>query len=147
MAIDLKRGLALFACCAVICASAAAATPSETVSAFHAAIHAGDKERALALMSPAVMIYESGYVERTRDEYANHHLAADIAFSKATTRKVLRHSERVDGAVATVLDETETSGAFKGKPVHSFSVETVLLEKQGDGWVIVHVHWSSRKVK
>jgi len=147
MAIDFKRGLALFACCAMICAGAAAATPSDAVSAFHAAIHAGDKDRALALMSPAVMIYESGYVERTRDEYANHHLAADIAFSKATTRKVLRHSERVDGAVATVLDETETSGVFKGKPVHSFGVETTVLEKQGDGWVIVHVHWSSRKAK
>ena len=147
MAIDPKRHLALFACCAVIGAGAAAATPSDAVSAFHAAIHAGDKDKALALMSPAVMIYESGYVERTRDEYANHHLAADIAFSKVTTRKVLRHSERVDGAVATVLDETETSGAFKGKTVHSFGVETAVLEKQGDGWVIVHVHWSSRKVK
>lgn len=147
MAIDPKRRLALFACCALISAGAAAATPSDAVNAFHAALHGGDKDRALALMSPAVMIYESGYVERTRDEYANHHLTADIAFAKATTRKVLRHSERVDGAVATVLDETETSGAFKGKPVHSFGVETAVLEKQGDGWVIVHVHWSSRKAK
>ncbi|UUZ46830.1 hypothetical protein LP420_23980 [Massilia sp. B-10] len=55
-------------------AAALAATPSETVTAFHAAIHAGDKERALALMSPDIMIYESGYVGRSRDEYASHHL-------------------------------------------------------------------------
>lgn len=150
MDIDRKRAMrsiALFAGCALLGAGAAAATPSETVSAFHAAIHAGDKDKALALMSPGVMIFESGYVERSRGEYANHHLAADIAFGKATTRKVLRHSERVDGAMATVLDETETSGTVKGKPVHSFGVETAVLEKQGDGWVIVHVHWSSRKAK
>lgn len=137
----------LIVCCALLSGPAAAATPSETVTAFHAAIHAGDRDKALALMSPAVMIFESGYVERSRDEYANHHLNDDIAFSKATARKVLRHSERIDGAMATVLDETETSGTFKGKPIHSFGVETVMLEKQGDGWVIVHVHWSSRKPK
>jgi len=124
-----------------------AGTPSEAVSAFHAALHAGDKATALAALSPAIVIYESGFVERTRDEYASHHLASDMEFSKATTRKVLRHSERIDGAMATVMEETETTGSFKGKPVHSMGVETALLEKKNDQWTIVHVHWSSRKVK
>lgn len=146
MAIEMKK-TALFVCAALLGAGALAATPSETVTAFHAAIHAGDKERALALMSPDIMIYESGHVERSRDEYASHHLAGDIEFGKATTRKVLKHTERVDGAIATVLEETETSGALKGKAIHAFGVETALLEKKGDGWVIVHVHWSSRKAK
>lgn len=138
---------AAFALLALAGAQAWAATPSDTVSAFHAAIHAGDKTRALALLSPAIVIYEAGHVERSRDEYASHHLGSDMEFGKAVTRKVLKHSERIDGNLAMVMEETETIGKFKDKPVHSFGVETAILEKQGDGWVIVHVHWSSRKPK
>lgn len=132
---------------ALLSGGALAATPGDTVSAFHAAVGAGDKNKALALISPTIVIYESGYVERSREEYANHHLASDMEFNKAVTRKVLKHTERVDGNISTVLEETETTGAYKGKPVHSFGVETALLEKKGDDWVIVHVHWSSRKAK
>ncbi len=132
---------------ALACMQAWGATPSETVSAFHAAIQAGDKVKALELLSPSIVIYESGYVERSRDEYASHHLGSDMEFGKAVSRKVLKHSERVDGNVAMVMEETETTGKFKDKPVHSFGVETAILEKKGDGWVIVHVHWSSRKAK
>lgn len=136
-----------FAAVALFSVSAWAATPSETVAAFHGALHAGDKDKALALLSAQVLIYESGYVEHSRDEYAHHHLAGDIEFAKVTTRRVLKHRERIDGNIATVLEETETTGTAKGKPVHSFGVETVMLEKKGDDWVIVHVHWSSRKAK
>ncbi len=141
------KKITAFAVLALLGVQAWAATPSETVTAFHAAIHAGDKARALELLSPSIVIYESGHVERSRDEYASHHLGSDMEFGKAVTRKVLKHSERVDGNVAMVMEETETTGKFKDKPVHSFGVETAILEKKGDGWVIVHVHWSSRKAK
>lgn len=141
------KKLASFAALLLASASTFAATPSETVTAFHAAIHAGDKAKALELLSPDIVIYESGHVERSRDEYANHHLGADMEFAKATKRKVIKHSERIAGNLATVLEETETRGQFKGKPVGSLGVETAVLEKKGDGWVIVHVHWSSRKTK
>lgn len=136
---------ALFAVMAAVGMNAFAAGPSDTVSAFHAAISAGDKTRALAMLSPTITIYESGHVERSRDEYANHHLSADMDFAKGVTRKVLKHTERVDGNIAMVLEETQTSGSFKGKPVQSMGVETAVLEKKGEDWVIVHVHWSSRK--
>lgn len=138
---------ALFALIAAFGMNAFAATPSETVAAFHAAITAGDKAKALALLSPSIVIYEAGHVERSRDEYASHHLGGDIEFAKGVTRKVLKHSERVDGNVAMVLQETETSSSVRGKPVHSFGVETSVLEKKGDDWVIAHVHWSSRRAK
>ena len=124
-----------------------AATPSETVASFHAALRTGDKAKALELLSPAIVLYESGYVERSRDEYASHHLSSDMEFAKVTTRTVLKHTERVEGNVGLVMEETETKGAFQGKPVNSFGVETAVLEKKGDGWVIAHVHWSSRKPK
>lgn len=126
-------------------AGAWAATPSETVTSFHAAITAGERDKALALLSPTVVIYESGHVERSREEYAKGHLGSDMEFSKQMTRKVLKHSEQVMGNVAVVLDETETSGTYKGKQITSAGVETAVLEKRGDGWIITHVHWSSRK--
>jgi ketosteroid isomerase-like protein len=119
----------------------------DTVTAFHAALHAGQKDKALGYMAPTVLIYESGHVERSRDEYASHHLGADMEFAKSTTRKVLRHTVKEHGDMAVVVEETETSGSFKGKDVASFGTETVLLERKDGKWQIAHVHWSSRKAK
>lgn len=124
-----------------------AATPKETVAAFHQALESGDKDRALSFLSPEVAIYEGGHVERSRDEYAQHHLGGDMEFASATTRKLLKQSERIDGNTAIVWEETETTGTSRGKPVHAFGTGTVVLEKKGDAWKIVHVHWSSRKAK
>lgn len=126
---------------------ALAATPLETVNAFHAALASGDGARALAMLSPQVAIYEAGYVERSRDEYAGHHLGGDMAFAKSTARKVHKQAERIDGNTAVVWEETETTGSSNGKPVHAFGTGTMVLEKKGADWSIVHVHWSSRKAK
>lgn len=45
-----------------------------------------------------------------------------------------------------VLTRSETRGEFKGKPVASKGTETLVLERRGDAWLIVHVHWSSQKL-
>ena len=122
-----------------------AATASDTVDAFHAALHVGDKEAALAILAPDVTIFESGYVERSRAEYAAHHLADDMAFAKAVKRRVLRKNEKVANDQTVLWEESETTGQFKGKNVHSFGTETTTLVKAGERWTIVHIHWSSRK--
>lgn len=139
--------LAAFALLAAIGASSYAADPKEVLQAFHAALAAGDKAKAIALLAPDVAIYESGFVERSRAEYENHHLSHDIEFARTATRKVLRQSERVDGNLAVIWKETETSGSSRGKELRLLGTETALLEKKGDAWSIVHVHWSSRKAK
>lgn len=126
-------------------AASAASSPKDALASFHAALVAGDKARVLELMAPDVAIYESGRVERSRDEYASHHLGGDMEFAKTATRKVLRQSERADGNMAVIWQETETSGTSRGKPIHVFGTETALLEKNEGAWRIVHVHWSSRK--
>lgn len=128
-------------------ASGFAASPKETLAAFHEALNSGDKAKALALLSPEIAIYEAGYVERSRDEYASHHLGGDMEFAKSSTRKVLKQTERIDGNTAIVWEETETTGTSRGKPVHAFGTGTAVLEKKGDAWLIVHIHWSSRKAK
>lgn len=131
----------------LISSTALAAAPREAVAAFHAALSSGDKAAAVALLSPEVLIFESGYVERSRAEYASHHLDGDIAFSKTASRKVLSEGERTEGKTAVIWQETETTGTAKGKDIHVFGTETAILEKVGDRWMIVHVHWSSRKAK
>jgi len=139
--------LTSFFAMSIICLPVFAATPTETIAAFHAALAAGQSERVTDLMSPEIQIYESGYVERSRDEYAGHHLAADIAFARATSIKVLKQNERIGGDVAVVMQETETTGKYKGKNIQLLGTETALLENRGDKWVITHIHWSSRKPK
>ena len=124
-----------------------AANPTEVVGEYHAALASGDTAKALSLLSPAVQIFESGYVEKSKDEYAGHHLPADMAFAKAVNRKVLKGSERIAGDLAVVMQETDTQGTHKGAAVHMIGTETAVLEKKGDGWLITHFHWSSRKAK
>lgn len=147
----MKTSLVLAALLAFTSMHAVAASPANdantSLAAFHTALAKGDRDAALALLSPKVAIYESGYVEASRDEYASHHLAGDIAFAKTATRKVLKQSEKVAGAIAIIMQQTETTGTSAGKPVHAFGTETAILEKTGDRWVITHVHWSSRKAK
>jgi len=128
-------------------APATLTTPVAMLDAFHAALQANRTEDASALLSPALLIYEAGHAERSKAEYAGHHLGADAAFAAGTRVKVLKHSERTEGALAVITRETETTGSYKGAPVHSFGTETAVLERQGDGWRIVHLHWSSRKGK
>ncbi len=146
MRTSLKR-LVLASAMLAASASTLAASPKETMAAFHDALAAGDKAKALSLLAPEVAIYEAGYVERSRDEYASHHLNGDMEFAKASTRKMLKQTERIDGNTAIVWEETETTGTSRGKPVHAFGTGTAVLEKRGDTWAIVHVHWSSRKAK
>ena len=128
-------------------AAAPPSTPAETLDAFHAALAAGKTEDASALLADGLLVYEAGHAERSKAEYASHHLPADAAFAAATSTKVLRHAERVEGPMAVVTRETETTGQWKGAPVHSFGTETAVLRRQADGWLIVHLHWSSRKAK
>lgn len=147
MKIQSTAGVLLATALCATSASSLAASPKETLAAFHAALSSGDKAKASSLLAPDVAIYEAGYVERSRDEYAGHHLGGDVEFAKNATRKVLKQTERIDGRTAIVWEETETTGTARGKPVHAFGTETAVLEKNGDNWTIVHVHWSSRKAK
>ncbi|MBU2166678.1 MAG: nuclear transport factor 2 family protein [Brevundimonas sp.] len=114
------------------------------VDAFHAALGSGDAEAVLALLAEDVVVLEEGGAERSREEYAGHHLPADMAFATATTAEVTRRAARVEGDVAWVLTEGRTTGAFNGRPVDRLTAETMILHRDGDVWRIRHIHWSSR---
>lgn len=123
----------------------AAREAAATVDAFHAALSKGDEAAASALLHTEALIFESGGAERSKAEYASHHLAADAAFAAATTRTVSRRSGHAAGDLAWIATESTTAGTFKDRPVNSVSTETMVLRRTGDEWRIVHIHWSSAK--
>lgn len=123
---------------------AQAAEAAMTVDAFHAALEARNTDAALALLAPDVMIFEEGGAERSRDEYASHHLVSDAAFASATEATVARRSGRAAGDVAWITSEGRTAGEFSGRAVDRLTTETMVLRRHADGWRIHHIHWSSR---
>ncbi len=129
---------------AVKAVSEAAAPAVAAVDAFHAALGSGDAAAVLALLAEDVVVLEEGGAERSRDEYAGHHLPADMTFAAATTAEITRRAAWVQGDVAWVLTEGRTTGAFNDRPVDRLTAETMVLHRDGDAWRIRHIHWSSR---
>lgn len=129
---------------AVQAVSEAAAPAVAAVDAFHAALGSGDAAAALALLAEDVVVLEEGGAERSRDEYAGHHLPADMTFAAATTAETTRRAAWVQGDIAWVLTEGRTTGEFNDRPVDRLTAETMVLHRDGDAWRIRHIHWSSR---
>ncbi|MGK2254814.1 MAG: ketosteroid isomerase-like protein [Brevundimonas sp.] len=126
---------------------AEAAAAAQVVDAFHAALEHGEADAALALLADDVLIFESGGAERSKAEYAQHHLAADAAFSAAVPSIRSRRLARASADSAWVATESRTTGSFNGRPINSLSVETMVLRREADGWRISHIHWSSHAAR
>jgi len=149
------RTAALLLLAAVVGSGGAAAQESSpavveaeaALDAFHAALAAGDRERALAALAPEVVIFEAGGAELSRDEYAHHHLAGDMAYLATTTTERVDRRNGARGELVWVLTRSRTSGTFREQPVATVGTETALLARTADGWKIVHLHWSSRAAR
>ena len=124
-----------------------AGNAAATVDAFHAALKSGDARAASALLADDVLIYESGEVERSKAEYAAHHLTADIEFTKAVPATVTRLAGRSIGTMAWIASEGRTTGKFNGRPIDEKTTETMVLQRFGKAWRIVQIHWSSIKAR
>ena len=136
------RLLALLALLAALPASAQSQTPAEVVDAFHFALKAGDRKKALDLLAADVLVFEQGRLERSRSAYASKHLAEDIGFSSVTQRSVARRAVKLLGNAAWVMSVNRIRGKFNNKPVDLTTDETMILTRTGGKWRIVHIHWS-----
>lgn len=141
---NFQRIVATVALPVLLLGAAQGAEPIDAVEAFHAALAAGDGDRALAAMAPEVIIFESGGAEMSRDEYASHHLAGDMRFAASSEREVIEQRQEVFGDTALVLTRSHTTGSIGDRQIDASGVETMVLRRADDGWRIVHVHWSSR---
>jgi ketosteroid isomerase-like protein len=120
---------------------------AKTVDAFHDALAKGDRQAAQALLDDTVHIYEQGWVERSKAEYASHHLESDAKFSAATTSMRTARTGTILGDLAYVSTEAKVTGTFAGKPIDSVTLETMILQRAQGVWRIAHIHWSSRDNK
>lgn len=120
-------------------------SPAQVVEAFDRALATADTAAALRVLARDVVIFESGGVEASRDEYRRHHLPSDIAYASSVTKEVLSRRSGESGDVAWVLSESRWTGTFRDRAVDARSVETMMLRRTPEGWRIVHIHWSSRR--
>ncbi len=118
---------------------------AHVVDAFHAALEAGETDAALALMAEDVMVFEEGGAERSRAEYASHHLEADAAYAGVSESTMSRRIGRISGDVAWILSEGRTVGQAGNSATARLTVETMVVGQGPDGWRIQHIHWSSRE--
>lgn len=113
------------------------------VEQFSAALASGDSAAALALLADDAVILEGGGVE-SRAEYRSHHLPADIGFSRAISSRRGPLTVRVVGDVAWASRTSTAEGSYRGRAVNSAVAELIVLTRQGGGWIIRAIHWSSR---
>ena len=123
--------------------SAAAETSAH---AFHEALRAGDSSEVMRLLAPDAVILEEGGRE-SRNAYRDHHLQADIQFSKAVPTRRIATLVEVSGDVAWVTSTSVTQGTFQNRPINLSGAELMVLSRTQAGWVIRAIHWSSRKTK
>jgi ketosteroid isomerase-like protein len=126
--------------------SASARGAAATVDAFHAALRRGDAHSAAALLAGNALIFEGGAVERSKAEYASHHLAADAAYTQAAPSVLTHRAGDAIGTMAWIASEGQTTGTFSGRPVDRVTAETMVLRRIGRDWKIVHIHWSSAAI-
>jgi ketosteroid isomerase-like protein len=117
-----------------------------TAAMFATALTKGDEITVKGLLAEDVVIYESGGQESSREEYAAHHMKADMAFLAGSKIEILDRKHGESGDLAWVLTRSRISGAHDGKPFDLYSTESLVLKRAAGAWKIVHIHWSSQPV-
>ena len=115
---------------------------AKTVTAFRQALRQGDQAAARATLADDVLIYEGG-VERSAEEYANHHMLADMKYLAEIKSTPLEQQVIVFGELAYSVTRTHTKGQHKDKNVDYVGFETIVLKKIDNAWKIAHIHWSN----
>lgn len=119
--------------------------PVAAANLFRNALLDGDRARTLSLLAPEALIYENGQQELSREAYASGHLKADIAFLSGIYSETLSQSHQISGDMAWVSTRSKLVSKQVGAEAEPtrISAETLVLRRSGQGWRIVHVHWSS----
>lgn len=123
-----------------------AAAPEAVVEAFAAALRARDEAGLRRLASPDIVIAESGGVEQSFDEYAGHHMPADMDFTAAAQFTLEDRDVIAGDDMATVISRSEVNGQIRDRTIHSRMMETMVLRRIDGQWRIVHIHWSSAPI-
>lgn len=126
------------------CAGQGARLPTDAVDGFHAALKRKDTAGALSLLERGLVVFEFGAVDPTVEAYAQQHLPFDIDAAAATQWTVLTRRTGGDGNDRWVLTTYKVTGKdASGAAIDQTALETAILRRSGDGFRIVHLHWST----
>ena len=142
-----RRGVAALLLAAVCATAAAAGSASEALDSFHKALRKNEPDKVLAVLAKDAVIYEQGFAESSRDEWARKQLGTAIAFARDTERRVLRRVSGSSGDAAWFMSATETVLDVSERKVVFEGAETALLRREGGEWKIVHLHWSAHEAE
>jgi ketosteroid isomerase-like protein len=118
--------------------------PAEAVDAFHAALRKKDTAAALSLLDRGLVVYEFGAVDATAEAYAFRHLPFDMDVAVATQWRLQTRRAGGEGNERWVLSTYRVTGKQSdGAPIDLAMLETVILRRSGEGFRIVHFHWST----
>ena len=116
---------------------------AKVVISFHNALKHGDKNAARALLADDVVIYEGGNIERSAEEYASHHLMADIKYLATVESELLEHQVFSAKNLAYSIARSQVKGNYNGKEIDNIGMESITLKNTKSGWKITHIHWSN----
>lgn len=114
-------------------------------NAFYAALASGDEAAVRQLLKPEVLIFESGGVETSADEYASGHMRSDMAFLKQATRTFISRESGIAEERAWVATRSKLQAQLGDRKIDVISTETLVMRQHHGRWQIEHVHWSSGK--
>jgi len=123
--------------------SAKETAAGKVITQFHQALKSGDKLTARALLADDVLIFEGGGIEKSADEYAQHHMLSDMKYLAEINTEVVDYNIKVMGDIAYAMSKSKSTGQYKGKSINNEGMETMVLQKEAGKWKIVHIHWSN----
>ena len=131
----------------VVSAGTTQSNPEEVADSLHQALTQGDAEKVREVLHPEVLIFESGGVEQSLEEYASHHMHSDMDFLAEIDSELLSRQVFEGENVVVISSRSRLTGTFRDKAVDLFSTETLVLGSTEKGWKVRHIHWSSKANK
>lgn len=120
--------------------------PADAVDGFHAALKRKDTAGALSHLDRSLLVFEFGKMDATIEAYALSHLPGDIDMAAVADWKLQTRRTGGSGNERWVLSSYHLTGKRPdGKPIDQMMMETAIVRRVGDGFRIVHLHWSSDK--
>ena len=117
----------------------------QTADSLYEALKAGNTREVEAILDPQVLVFESGFVEASFEEYASEHLGADIEYMKTVEREILSRNVYAQGDITVIATRARFNSTYNDKTTVTMSNETLVLKRKQQGWLITHIHWSSKK--
>ena len=90
-------------------------------------------------------VAEGGEFNYGWTEFRDHHLRPEIEAMKNVKFPLENIKIQVKGKLAWVTYSYKMSGEYKGRPFDSAGAATLVVEKRGSDWRIVHEHTSSKR--